>query len=58
VLTAIGILLVYAGQLFTRIPESNRLLRVMPVASAAFITLVGVIISWQALVQTGVLRLG
>jgi ABC-type nickel/cobalt efflux system permease component RcnA len=58
VLTAIGILLVYAGQIFNRIPESNRLLRVMPVASAAFITLVGVLISWQALVQTGVLRLG
>lgn len=58
VLTAIGLLLVYAGQLFNRIPESNHLLRLMPVASAAFITLIGIGISWQALVQTGLLGLG
>jgi ABC-type nickel/cobalt efflux system permease component RcnA len=55
VLTAIGITLVYAGQLFQRIPEGGRLLRVMPVASAAFIALIGAGISWQALVQTGIL---
>jgi ABC-type nickel/cobalt efflux system permease component RcnA len=56
VLTAFGIALVYAGQLFQRIPESGRLLRIMPVASAAFITLIGAGISWQALVQTGILN--
>jgi nickel/cobalt transporter (NicO) family protein len=55
VLTAIGIALVYAGRLFDHLPESGRLLRLAPVASAAVITLVGVIIAWQALVQTGVL---
>jgi ABC-type nickel/cobalt efflux system permease component RcnA len=55
VLTGIGIVLVHAGKWFERIPEGNRLLRVVPVASAAFITLVGLGISWQALVQTGIL---
>ena len=55
VLTGIGIVLVHAGKWFERIPESNRLLRVLPVASAAFITLIGLGISWQALVQTGIL---
>jgi ABC-type nickel/cobalt efflux system permease component RcnA len=56
VLTAIGVALVYAGEWFQRIPESGRLLRIMPVASAAFITLVGAGISWQALLQTGILN--
>jgi nickel/cobalt exporter len=58
VLTAIGTMLVYASQWFERIPESNRLLRVMPVASAAFITIIGAGIAWQALVQTGLLGFG
>jgi len=58
VLTGIGILLVHAGQWFARIPESGRLLRVMPVVSALFITLVGIVISWQALMQTGIIAVG
>lgn len=58
VLTGIGILLVHASQWFTRIPESGRLLRVMPVVSAAFITVVGIVIAWQALMQTGILSAG
>ncbi|MFN8488752.1 MAG: hypothetical protein U0350_14215 [Caldilineaceae bacterium] len=58
VLTLIGVLLVHSGQLFERIPESGHLLRFMPVASALFITLVGLGISWQALVQTGMFTAG
>jgi len=58
VLTVIGVLLVHSGKLFERIPESGRLLRFMPVASALFITVVGLGISWQALIQTGVLTFG
>jgi ABC-type nickel/cobalt efflux system permease component RcnA len=54
VLTLIGILLVHAGQLLDRAPQSGRLLKLAPVASAAFITVVGLVISWQALQQTGV----
>ncbi|MEZ4674169.1 MAG: sulfite exporter TauE/SafE family protein [Caldilineaceae bacterium] len=57
VLTLIGVTLVYAGKYFTRIPESGRLLRLLPVASAVFITAVGVGITVQALVNTGALRL-
>lgn len=55
VLTAIGVALVLAGRLFDYVPEGGRVLRVMPVASALFITLVGVGISWQALVQAGII---
>ncbi len=58
VLTGIGILLIHTGKLFQRIPESGRLFRIMPVASAIFITIIGVGISWQALVQTGLLGRG
>lgn len=58
VLTAIGLALVYAGRLFDHIPEGGRLLRVMPVASALVITVIGVGIAWQALLQTGVLGVG
>lgn len=58
VLTGIGILLIHTGKLFQRIPESGRLFRIMPIASALFITLIGVGISWQALVQTGLLGKG
>ena len=58
VLTGIGILLIHTGKLFQRIPESGRLFQIMPIASALFITLIGVGISWQALVQTGLLGKG
>ena len=50
VLTAVGILMVYAGKLFERIPASGRLLQVAPVASALFITVLGLGITWRALI--------
>lgn len=56
VLTGIGLLLVYARRLFERFPTDGRLLRALPVASAAFVTLAGVVIAAGALVQAGVLR--
>lgn len=49
VLTAFGLALVYAGQLFARMPESTRYLKAMPVASALVITVIGAGITWQAL---------
>jgi nickel/cobalt transporter (NicO) family protein len=55
VLTGIGLLLVYARQLFERFPTDGRLLQALPVASAAFVTLAGVVIAAGALVQAGVL---
>jgi ABC-type nickel/cobalt efflux system permease component RcnA len=54
VLTAIGVVLVYAGQFFQRIPESGPLFRFVPVASALFITVVGVGITIQALMNVGI----
>ncbi|HEU5097462.1 MAG TPA: sulfite exporter TauE/SafE family protein [Roseiflexaceae bacterium] len=56
VLTGIGLVLVYARRLFERFPTDGRLLRVLPVASAAFVTLAGLAITAGALVQAGILR--
>jgi ABC-type nickel/cobalt efflux system permease component RcnA len=55
VLTAFGLLLLRAGKLFDRIPDSDRYARYLAVASAAFIVLVGAGITVQALIQMGVL---
>jgi nickel/cobalt transporter (NicO) family protein len=56
VLTAIGVLLVHAGRLFERAPVRGRLFQALPVASALIITVAGLGITLQALVQTGVLQ--
>jgi len=57
VLTGIGLLFVYAGRLFQLAPKQGRLLRLLPAASALFITLAGLGITAQALAQIGVIRL-
>ena len=57
VLTGIGLLLVYARRLFEHFPSDGRLLRALPVASAAFVTVAGLAIAGGALVQAGVLRI-
>lgn len=57
VLTTIGVALVYAGKFFQRIPESGPLFRFVPVASALFITLAGIGITVQALMNIGILTL-
>lgn len=54
VLTVIGVALVYASKFFQRIPESGPLFRFVPVASALFITVVGVGITVQALMSMGI----
>lgn len=54
VLTAFGLLLLRAGKLFERIPDSGRYTGYLAVASAAFITLVGAGITIQALIEIGV----
>ena len=53
VLTAIGIMLVYAGRFFNRLPQGGRLLRLLPAASALFITVVGIGITFEALRTIG-----
>ena len=56
-LTGIGLALVYAGRLFERLPTDNRLVQLLPAASALFITLAGLGIAAQAMVQIGLIRL-
>jgi ABC-type nickel/cobalt efflux system permease component RcnA len=58
VLTLFGIALVHAGKLFERIPEGGRLLRLASAASALFITAAGLLITAQALGQTGLFSRG
>jgi hypothetical protein len=54
VLTAIGLVLVYARGFFDHLPLDGRLARFMPVASAAVISLAGIAIVIEALVRIGV----
>jgi ABC-type nickel/cobalt efflux system permease component RcnA len=51
VLTAIGLLLVYARDLFARVPLDGRLARFAPVASAAIVSLAGLAILVEALAR-------
>jgi ABC-type nickel/cobalt efflux system permease component RcnA len=55
VLSGIGLLLVYARRLFERVPTSGRLLKALPVASAAVVTLAGLAITAAALARVGII---
>ena len=57
VLTAIGLFMVYAGKLLERLPIRHSALttRFLPMASATFITLAGLLITIRALSEVGVL---
>jgi nickel/cobalt exporter len=48
-LTAIGMLFIYAGRLFERFPSQGRILRMLPVLSALFVSALGAAIIWKAL---------
>ena len=54
VLTGIGLLMVYARRLFERYTFEAKVPRLLPVASAAVITLAGAAIALAALQQAGV----
>jgi nickel/cobalt exporter len=54
VLTGIGILMIYARQLFERFSFEARIPRLLPVASALAVSLVGLVIVVGALGQTGI----
>lgn len=56
-LTGIGLLLVYARKFFERVPLTGRFMFLASAASAVFITVAGLGIVWQALVQMGILKL-
>ncbi len=55
VLTGIGVLLVHAGRFFRHIPAQGRLIGALPIVSALIIAVVGLGITAQALLQTGLL---
>ncbi|WP_420641905.1 nickel/cobalt transporter [Candidatus Leptofilum sp.] len=56
VLTGIGLAMVYASKLFSRLPANQiGLMRLLPAASALFITIAGIGITIKALLDTGVL---
>jgi ABC-type nickel/cobalt efflux system permease component RcnA len=57
VLVAIGLLMVHSGRLMVRFrKDDTAIVRWLPLVSSAFITIMGVMIAAQGLVQTGILR--
>jgi ABC-type nickel/cobalt efflux system permease component RcnA len=54
-LTAIGMLFIYAGRVFERFPSQGRVLRLLPVLSAFFVSALGAAIIWKALGEMGIL---
>ena len=48
-LTAIGMMFIYAGRLFSRFPSQGRIIRFLPVLSALFVSVIGAAIMWKAL---------
>jgi nickel/cobalt transporter (NicO) family protein len=59
VLTALGLLLIYAKQWFEKLqlPKPQRLHRILPALSAFLISLIGLGITTQALIEVGIVRL-
>jgi nickel/cobalt transporter (NicO) family protein len=53
VLTAIGLVLVFARGLFDRLPHDGRIARYVPVASAAVISLAGLALVAEAIARIG-----
>ena len=59
VLTALGLLLIYAKQRFEKLqlPKPQRLLGILPALSGFLISLIGLGITTQALIEVGIVRL-
>ena len=53
VLTGIGVLMIHARQFLSRFSAASRAFRWLPVISAGVVTIIGVVLSIQALVETG-----
>ena len=53
-LTAIGMLFIYAGKLFERFPARGKIIGILPVFSALFISLIGLGIMVKALAEIGI----
>ena len=58
VLVAVGMLMVYARRFMSRFRGEGRIItRWLPLASSAFILLIGIGLTWQALLSAGLIRL-
>jgi nickel/cobalt transporter (NicO) family protein len=58
VLVAVGMLMVYARRFMSRFRGEGRIItHWLPLASSAFIFLIGVGLTWQALVSAGLIQL-
>jgi ABC-type nickel/cobalt efflux system permease component RcnA len=57
-LTLVGLLLVYARDRFTRLKvgRATTLVRLLPIVSAALVAILGFAITYEGLLQTGLLR--
>ncbi|HLE51499.1 MAG TPA: hypothetical protein VI755_05530 [Anaerolineales bacterium] len=55
VLSGMGLIFVYAGKFFNRLPVQGRMLGLLPTVSALFIALVGLGITARALMEIGVI---
>lgn len=53
-LTAIGMLFIYAGRLFGRFPSQGKVVRLLPVLSALFVSAIGAAIVLKALGEMGI----
>jgi ABC-type nickel/cobalt efflux system permease component RcnA len=54
-LTAIGMMFIYAGRLFERFPSRGGMMRLLPVISALFVSLIGAAIVFKALGEMGII---
>ena len=54
-LTAIGMMFIYAGRLFERFPTRGGTMRLLPVISALFVSLIGAAIVFRALGEMGII---
>jgi nickel/cobalt exporter len=54
-LTAIGMMFIYAGRLFDRFPSQGRIIRILPVLSALFVSVIGFAIFIKALAEIGII---
>ena len=50
-LTAIGMMFIYAGRIFERFPSQGKMIRMLPVLSALFVSAIGAVIVWKALLE-------
>ena len=57
-LTLVGLLLVYARNRFNRLKmgRANTLVRLLPIVSAALVAILGFAITYEGLIQTGLLK--